>query len=262
MRFLLAVVLCSLLLFPTPAAWAWGNEGHRIIADIAWNHLDPEVQMKLRPFLGENNLASLSVWPDDIRKDRPKTGAWHYVDIDSSASGYSAKDCPDDNCVVAQIENFAKILADPQQPFAVRSEALNFLVHFVGDLSQPMHAMGDARGGNDVPVTVFGSAQCGDYPCNLHSVWDSELIAHSGLPEHAYVQKLEGMIAREHLKSGPVDPIAWANQSFALGKQVWVQPKTQIDQMYYEKEKPIIDQQLALAGLRLAAVLNQQLAKS
>src|SRR6202012_2565508 len=100
MRFLLAAVLCSLLLLPTSSAWAWGNEGHRVIADIAWSHLDPAVQARLRPFLGENNLASLSVWPDDIRKDRPKTSAWHYVDIDSNASAYSAKDCPDDNCVV------------------------------------------------------------------------------------------------------------------------------------------------------------------
>jgi hypothetical protein len=252
----------SLLLFPPLTAWAWGNQGHRIIADLAWDRLDPAVQAQLRPFLGEYNLASISVWPDDVRKDRPKTSAWHYVDISPDSGVYSAKDCPNDNCVVAQIDKFAKILADPNQPFAARSEALNFLVHFVGDLSQPLHAIGDARGGNDIPVTVFGSAQCGEYACNLHSVWDTELIAHSGIPEHAYVDTLERMIAHDHLQAGPVDPAAWANQSLQLARQGWVQSHAEIDQAYYDRERPVVDRQLALAGLRLAEILNQELSSA
>jgi hypothetical protein len=259
MRSLLAVVLLLVLLFPSPAAWAWGNEGHRIIADIAWEHLQPSVQAQLRPFLGAYNLASISVWPDDIRKERPTTGPWHYVDIAPNSAGYSAGDCPGGNCVVAQIDRFAKILGDPQQPFADRSEAFKFLVHFVGDLSQPMHAMADARGGNDVAVTVFGSAQCGDYPCNLHSVWDTELIAHTELPEHAYAEKLEAAIRRDHLKAGPLDPAAWANQSLQIARQAWVSNQAHIDQAYYERYRNVVDKQLELAGLRLAAILNQQL---
>jgi hypothetical protein len=251
--------LLSLLLLPVSPAWAWGNEGHRIIADIAWDRLDPAVQAQLRPFLGEYNLASIALWPDDMRKDRPKTGPWHYVDISPETGAYSPKDCPNDNCVVAQIDRVAKIVGDPSQPFADRSESLKFLVHFVGDLSQPMHAIGDARGGNDIPVTAFGSAQCGEYPCNLHGVWDTELIRHTNLPEHAYVEKLETMIARDQLQAGPVDPIAWANASLQLARQAWVQPHTAIDQAYFDREQPIVDRQLALAGLRLAAVLNQEL---
>ena len=181
---------------------------------------------KLRQFLGDNDLASISTWADDIRSGRPETGPWHYVDIPPDSAGYEPKDCPDDNCVVAQINQFARILGDPQQPFAARSEALKFLVHFVGDLSQPFHAMADARGGNDIPVTVFGSTQCGDYACNLHSVWDSELIQHTGLREHRYARELEEMIATDHLQAGFCDPVAWANESLQLAKQAWVQPQT------------------------------------
>jgi hypothetical protein len=258
----LAAFVSLLLFFPSPRAWAWGNEGHRIIADIAWDHLDPAARAMLRPFLGDYNLASISVWPDDIRKNRPKTSAWHYVDIPKDASGYTATDCPGDNCVVAQIDKFAKIVGDAEQPFAARSEALNFLVHFVGDLSQPLHAIGEARGGNDIPVTFFGSAQCGEYACNLHSVWDSELIGHTGLLERPYAQQLEAMIAHDHLQAGPVDPEAWANESLLLAKQALVQPQAGIDQAYYERQRPVVDRQLALAGLRLAAVLNQELGKS
>ena len=138
---------------------------------------------------------------------------WHCSPRCDGASilpGHEPKDCPDDNCVVAQINRFAHILGDPSQPFAARSEALKYLVHFVGDLSQPFHAMDDARGGNDIPVTVFGSTQCGDYACNLHAVWDSELIRHTGVREHRYARQLEEMIAADHLEAGPTDPVSQA----------------------------------------------------
>jgi hypothetical protein len=248
-----------LLLVPHPQALAWGNEGHRIIADVAWDHLNDTTLEKLRQFLGDNDLASISTWADDVRGGRPETGPWHYVDIPPDSGGYEAKDCPEENCVVAQIEKFARILGDPEQPFAARSEALKYLVHFVGDLSQPLHAMADARGGNDIPVTVFGSTQCGGYGCNLHSVWDTELIQHTGLREHRYARELEEMIAAEHLQAGPADPIAWANESLQLAKQAWVPPQAEIGEAYYLRERPVVDRQLALAGLRLARLLNEEL---
>jgi len=251
-----------LLLLPHRQAWGWGNEGHRIVADIAWDHLDEATLEKLRPFLGDNDLASISTWADDIRSEHPETAPWHYVDIPLDADGYEPKDCPDDNCVVEQIKKFARILGDPQQPFAARSEALRFLVHFVGDLGQPFHAIADARGGNDVPVTVFGSAQCGDYACELHSAWDTQLIDHTGVREHLYAHQLEELIAADHLQAGSDDPVAWANDSLQLARQAWVQPQANIDEAYYLRERPVVDRQLALAGLRLARLLNEEMAKA
>jgi S1/P1 Nuclease len=258
-RFWVVMFLAFVLTVPSPQAFAWGNEGHRIIADIAWAHLNDTTLANLRKFLGDNDLASISTWADDIRPGRPETGPWHYVDIPPATPGYAPKDCPNENCAVARIQSFAKILGDPSQPFAKRSEALKFVVHFVGDLSQPMHAMADARGGNDIPVTVFGATQCGPYPCNLHSVWDSELIDHTGMREHRYARELETMIATDHLQAGPDDPITWANQSLQLAKQAWVQPQSNIDEAYYLQERPVVDRQLALAGLRLAQILNEEL---
>jgi hypothetical protein len=259
LRSLLVGLTTSLLILPYPQAWAWGNEGHRIIADIAWEHLNDATLEQLRPFLGDNDLASISTWADDIRSQRPESGPWHYVNISPDSGGYQPKDCPDNNCVVAQIDKFARILGDPHQSFTARSEALKFLVHFVGDLSQPFHAMADARGGNDIPVTVFGSTQCGDYACNLHSVWDTELIGHTGLREHRYARELEKMIAANHLQAGAADPVAWANESLQLATQAWVQPQTNIGETYYLKQRPVVDRQLALAGLRLARLLNEEL---
>ena len=254
-----AVVLSFLTLLPNSQAWAWGNEGHRIIADIAWDHLSKTTRLNLRPFLGNNDLASISTWADDIRSGHKETGPWHYVDISPKSAGYQPSDCPEDNCVVARIRIFAHILGDQQEPFAARSEALNYLVHFVGDLSQPMHAIADARGGNDIPVTFFGSTQCGEYACNLHSAWDSHLISHTGMTELRYAEDLNTMITAEHLKPGPTDPIAWANSSLALAKAAWVAPHSDIGEAYYTKERPVVDRQLALAGLRLAQILNHEL---
>ncbi len=255
----LAAAIAFLLLLPHPQACAWGTEGHRIIADIAWDHLTDATRKNLRPFLGGDDLASVSNWADDIRSDRPETAPWHYVNIPPDSGGYQAKDCPNNNCVVGQINKFARILGDPAQPFTARSEALKFLVHFVGDLSQPFHAIAAARGGSNIPVTAFGAAQCGARPCNLHGVWDNELIAHTGLDEHYYVHKLEKMIAADHLQAGSDDPVEWANESLQLAKQAWVQPQADIDEAYYLQERPVVDQQLALAGLRLAQLLNKEL---
>jgi hypothetical protein len=254
-----AAVNAFLLLAPNPQAWAWGTEGHRIIADIAWDHLTDATRENLRPFLGDDDLASVPNWADDIRSERPETAPWHYVNIPPDSDEYQSKDCPNDNCVVGQINKFARIVGDPDKPFAARSEALKFLVHFVGDLSQPFHAIADARGGSNIPVTAFGAAQCSARPCNLHGVWDNELIAHTGLDQHHYVHELEKMIAADHLQAGSDDPVVWANESLQLAKQAWVQPQADIDEAYYLRERPVVDQQLALAGLRLAQLLNKEL---
>jgi hypothetical protein len=93
----------------------------------------------------------------------------------------------------------------------------------------------------------------------LHSVWDSDLIRHTGLREHRYARDLEQMIAADHLQAGSSDPIAWANDSLQLAKQAWVQPQAEIDEAYYVRERPVVDRQLALAGLRLARLLNEEL---
>jgi S1/P1 Nuclease len=167
------------------------------------------------------------------------------------------------NCVVDRIKMFTQTLADLKASRSDRIEALKFLVHFVGDIHQPLHAIGEARGGNDIHVIEFGSAQCGSRPCNLHFVWDLGLIEHSARHEFDYVQFLEKLIARDRL-SGRTDggPEAWANESFHLAKKVWVSNGGVVDETYYRKSIPIVDKQLELAGVRLAKILNEALGRN
>jgi hypothetical protein len=249
----------SLALATSVPSLAWGHKGHRIIAAIAEDHLTPETRTALRKLTGSDDIVQYATWADDIRHERPETAPWHYVDIPGDSSRYDApRDCPESDCIVAKIEEFSAILRDQRQSTEDRQEAVMFLVHLVGDIHQPMHAMGDARGGNNVPDVEFGNAICGLHPCELHSTWDSGLIRHTRLTEEHYVHRLEATITTDHLQA-PGDPEQWANESFHDGQAAWLDPDTDIDENYFRRELPVLNERLALAGLRLAALLNDDL---
>jgi nuclease S1 len=260
-----------LLVFTAVQLFAWGPKGHDIVGDIAKNHLTASARHNIQQLLGSDDLASIANWADEVRPKRAESYGWHFVDIPKDSSGFSeSRDCyqPDDkhphtkddrhNCVVDRINMFRQIVADKNAPQQDRVEALKFLVHFVGDVHQPMHAVAEARGGNDVHVVEFGSTQCGKYVCNLHSVWDSGLLEHTGRSEQDYVAYLEQLISSKNLQSkAGGTPEDWANESLSLAKQAWVSEGGAVDENYYKAHIGTVDERLALAGLRLAKILNQ-----
>jgi len=155
---------------------------------------------------------------------------------------------------------------DPKPDRPDRATALKSLVHCTGALHPPFHALGVGRGGNDVEVSVFGNNNCGNDParpplqCNLHSVWDGRLIARRDLADGAYVASLETLIKQKGWFQQPVGtPKDWAEQSFVLGKAALVKAGTNIDEAYYQRHITVIDERLALAAVRLSAVLNRAL---
>lgn len=266
------IVLSAFLPAQLPA---WSAKGHAIVAGVASSRLTPATRKNLRVLLGNNSLASIANWADAIRNDRPETFGWHFVDIPRGAEGFSeARDCyrPQDkgstaqtdhhNCVVDRIEMFRQVLGDENASERDRLIALMFLVHFVGDVHQPLHDIEDARGGNDVKVTAFGSDQCGNYPCNLHGVWDYSLIEHTGYSEEQYVHHLQALIRKNHLEQqAGGSPEEWANESYREALRVWVNNGTSIDEAYYQGNIQLVDERLALAGLRLAGLLNDTLGR-
>jgi hypothetical protein len=263
------------LIFGCAQLLAWGPKGHAVVADVAASHLTPVTGRNVALLLGQENMASVSYWADDVRKDRAETYAWHFVDIPKDASSFShERDCyrPQDrgplahtdhaNCVVDRIEMFRKTLADANASRKERVEALKFLIHFVADIHQPLHDIDEARGGNDIKVAIFGSDQCGNYPCNLHGAWDYALIEHAGYSEDEYVRHLDSLIKNQHLEvkaGGRAED--WANESHAAARQILDEHPSSIDQAYWNGNIGRVDQQLALAGLRLAMLLNDTLGK-
>ena len=166
------------------------------------------------------------------------------------------------NCVVDRIEIFRRVLADKDRSWADRVDALKFLVHLVADVHQPMHAIGVARGGSDIHVSEFGSSQCGKGLCNVHFEWDSALISHTRRSEPVYVADLQKLISRRNLPhEANGTPEAWANESFHLAHKVWLNDGDSVDETYFQNHIGKLDERLALAGLRLAALLNQVLGK-
>ena len=253
---------------------AWNAQGHRLVALIAAERLTPIAGRNVQWLLGPETLADVSSWADRYHESVYQTFFWHFLNIPPEARSYDRdRDCPRQpgvaagtradtwrDCAVDRILYSKARLADPTLDRADRAIALKFLVHLVGDLHQPFHALGVGHGGNDIPVSVFGSTTCGTYPCNLHGVWDGELIAHRRLDDGQYVLRLRELIGRngwEHRLPGT--PADWAVQSHDLGKTALLPEHGSVDEAYYRAHIETVEHRLALAGVRLAAVLNETL---
>ena len=272
MKKLICVAAAMLLVFMPATVQAWGPEGHEVVGTLAQAMLSDKAKAGVQAILGTATLASVSNWADQIRQARQETYNWHFVDIPRSAAGFDdGRDCflPTDshpgaatdhmNCVVDRITYFKQVLADTTKTPTERQEALQFIVHFVGDVHQPFHAVGDARGGNDNLITEFGSTHCGSRPCNLHSAWDSGMITHTGMDVNAYTQHLQQLITANHMTASG-NPADWANESHAAGQTAWIDNGGVLDEAYYNTQIQVVDTRLALAGLRLAALLEDAFA--
>jgi nuclease S1 len=256
---------------------AWGAQGHRLVGLIAAERLTPPARQRAEWLLDGQTLAEVSSWADTITSDQVQTSYWHYLNIPPEAPGYDRdRDCPKQpgasagsrsdrwrDCVVDRIAYWEERLGDVRLDRADRATALKFVVHFIGDLHQPFHALGVGRGGNDIKVRVFGEADCGNdparpNPCNLHSVWDGRLIARRGLDDRAYLAALTKLIDARGFGTQPIGtPAQWAEQSFRLAKAALVRPDTNIDEAYYRRHITVVDERLALGGVRLAGELNR-----
>lgn len=266
----------------TPSLTAWGGQGHRIVGLIAAERLTPIAKKNVSWLLDGQTLADVASWADTFTLEQQQTSFWHYLNIPPEAAGYDRdRDCPRQpgvaagsradrwrDCAVDRITYWEERLADTQLDRADRATALKFIVHFIGDLHQPFHALGVGRGGNDIQVRVFGEANCGNdparpSPCNLHSVWDGRLIANRKTDDAQYVAQLQKLIVDKRWATQPPGtPELWAEQSWRLAREAVVKPGTNIDEGYYRRHIGVIDERLALAGVRLAAVLNRTLTAS
>src|SRR5690606_28211337 len=164
MRLRLVFATALLTLAASPAALAWSALGHRMVGELAQRHISPAAQAQVALLLaGESDptLAGVADWADRLRDLDPErfkaTSRWHYVNTPPShdCDYEPARDCPDGQCVIGAIEAQRAILADRSQPLEARRDALKFIVHFVGDVHQPMHANNrDDLGGNRYQVSL------------------------------------------------------------------------------------------------------------
>jgi hypothetical protein len=244
---------------PLPA-FAWGPEGHEIVALLALRELTPAARAEVAHLLGSPAmLAHDSSWADEIRDQRPATAPWHYVNIPLQAGGYDAgRDCPRRDCVVAQIAIDLDALGDSKLDDGARRIALRFLIHFVADVHQPLHAGdNDDKGGNDVRVML------GRKRSNLHRIWDSDVVEALGFDSDKIAGDLERSITPAQRKAwAGGTPAQWANEAHTIVRSQIYPALTgryepHLPRDYPQRETGITRAQLAKAGVRLAWLLNR-----
>lgn len=311
-QFLCAGLAAVALLFVPARALAWGCEGHLLVALIAERHLRPHAREVAREILervpidrtlkrfcrvsGLDAFADASTWADDYRHVNPDTAPWHYLDIPrGSGPGDLLQYCPAAGCVTRAITGEVALLRRASAPPEERAAALRFLIHFVGDVHQPLHATNNHdRGGNCVPVQYYGRSPrervlgSGDYHPNLHALWDTDILGRmmGGTSAQDFAAALDREFsARATVWQGaPRDPLAWAWESHEFAERVAygrLRPKIPVEAPrpldscddsgvagrmlrfhevvsapYEAAAQEVIREQLAKAGVRLAAVLN------
>jgi len=248
--------LClALSAFFAAPAQAWGPVGHRVVAELAYGQLSPAARQHVDALLTQEpgaTLGSIASWADETRSQ--ETYAWHYVNFPRGQCEYlPERDCPGGQCVVAQIDRQLAVLASDAEPQA-RLIALKYVVHFIGDIHQPLHgSFGDDRGGNTYQLQADGQGS------NLHAWWDSGMIHRHGLDAAQLVDELreEGPI-RHDQQAGPRD---WAVEDCRIISSPGFYPEHKLAAARYQRNWwPTLDIRLRTGGARLAAALNQTLA--
>lgn len=243
---LVGLIACTV----TPLAFAWGSDGHKIVALLAEAQLTPVARKQVDRLLAlepTSTLASISTWADEHRN--PATAAWHYVNFPRGDCNYQPeRDCPDGRCVVAAIDRQVEVLrtnGDEEK----RLNALKYVVHFIGDIHQPLHAgYGDDHGGNSYQLQAFMRGS------NLHAVWDTGLIKSLGLENEAIVKSL--LKRPLPVEKTLVSTTKIAEESCRIVARSDFYPERLVTVEYLETYTPVLSYQLALAGSRLAQILN------
>jgi hypothetical protein len=264
---LVIVVLCPASL------WAWGEAGHKAVAILAEERLDPTAKEAVAELLGPGkDLASISTWADWIVQDQPETGPWHYINLDVRR-GVTRMEVPDrcarHGCVVDQIEKNIGILRSRLAFKFQKRRALKFLVHFVGDLHQPLHCADDKdRGGNEKWLRYRTGQGRRFVWVNLHSHWDG-LLGSKEEASSLAARLSRGIRAQDEQGWIQGKAADWAYESYEAAKNEIYQELPEgplreknrwgmdLPRSYYSgKMKDISELQLRKAGVRLAWILN------
>lgn len=244
-------------------AYAWGIEGHHAIATLAEQQLSPAAKAAVSELLGQS-MASVAVWADEVKDtSHLHTYNWHFVNIPSTADRYDpSRDCltaARGDCIIAALQRLEQDLGNAALPVGQRREALMFIIHFVGDLHQPLHAINtnDDLGGNRRSIEAIGDAT------TLHAAWDSGIIRASGQTADDLVNNLNRATFGVNQSADALGTYTeWAMASFTIAKTI-VYPQLDGDDRITGGEREfamsVIEDQIRLAGLRLAGVLNRVL---
>jgi hypothetical protein len=253
---LLFNLFCCYLPF---ASFAWGVEGHRIVGHIAESYLTENARKEIRKILGTESIAMASNWADFIKSDTSFNyiSSWHYINLKGGLSStelkaYLSQDTAVD--VYTRINFLVKELKSKKLSKENKIFYLKLLIHFVGDIHQPLHAgRFEDLGGNKIKVNWFSDLK------NLHQIWDDQLILFQQLSYTEYSTAINHTNPTQ-IKTWQQEPLSeWIIQSYQLSEKIYSdikQPNQRLEYRYNFNYVSILNQQLLKGGVHLAGVLN------
>jgi hypothetical protein len=290
--FIAALTLSTLLSIPQQAS-AWGDQGHMTVAQIAEHFVKPGVKTKIVAMIAadtdnltKHDLPSEATWADkyrDVNERRShyeETENWHFVDLEIGGPdlntacfgrallpvGTVASNGPARACAIDKVKEFAAELAAPGTDPEERLFALKFLLHFVGDLHQPLHSSdNEDRGGNSVKVTADGIQH--HSRDELHGYWDTQFVEALSPTSNGLAAKLLAEITpAQEAAWAEGTPEEWAMEAFAISKKdAYGNPPLSkatmqhLSTAYVAQAEKDVALQLSKAGVRLAYILNKTL---
>lgn len=255
MRLLIFIfVLSYSSVFATDAVLDWGRTGHRTTGEIASKYLSKRAAKKIDALLHGASLAFVSTYADEIKSDEryKPFGPWHYVNFPFDAT-YDSHPKSDKGDLVQGIETCIQVLKNPLSSREDKVFYLKLLVHFVGDLHQPLHTgIAEDRGGNTFQVRWF------DEGTNLHTVWDTKMIESYNM-SYSELSDNEQRLSKAQIKQiqeGAV--VDWVHESKNLCRDIYAHTKVgdKLGYQYMYRYLTITRTQLQKGGIRLAKLLN------
>lgn len=258
MKKTIILALIALMAMPSDLL-AWGQKGHRIVAEVAYQTMKASTRKKVDAVLGRHGIVYVANWPDEIKSDTiyPMSGNWHFQDMDAGMS---------DSAVVSTLTNYpdaktGRLWAVSDSLTAVLKQnpndvdALMFMVHFMGDRFCPMHtAHLSDKGGNAVKMKFFGKQT------NLHSIWDSGIIDSRGYDYTEYAQFLIDRYGKKEAKAiraMSVEELTVRNYHTVNAIYDYQQTWNGNPYHYVYHWKDTMEWNLYAAGIRLAQLLEE-----
>lgn len=260
-----------------PKAHAWGDEGHRVVGELAFRYLSTRAKARVQAALtepGYESLAEAATWPDRYARRHSEYDAmkpFHYVNVEPTAAHYSReRDCPN-GCVVTALTQFSELLTEPELSLSERRRCIYWVAHFMGDIHQPLHiAHPDGKGGNATFLAFFEAKD----KRSAHWIWDfglierrpaaprpaSDAVASDQPAFRALADELATELTPAKLRAfqHTTSPAQLADETLRIARRyAFLKPSDRVDGAYEGARWPVVKEQLQKAGARLAAVLER-----
>lgn len=255
MRFIITF-LVFLVAF-TAQADDWGKTGHRATGAIAEQYLNKKARKAIAQLLDGESLALVSTYADDIKSDTlyRAYGPQHYVNVPFDKT-YDTHPHSEKGDIIQAIDHCIATLKSDTATKDEKAFQLRLLVHFIGDLHQPLHTgISEDKGGNDFQVRWYRDGT------NLHRVWDTQMIESYGMSYSELAMNMPQLSKKERKTIASGTHRDWLEDSRIVVKDIYANTTVgqKLGYRYMYDYSDVLKGQLQKGGVRLAALLNEVL---